>query len=86
MWFTFSYNHIKIITKIQNNQHSEPSKLKLNGNLNYRIKETYPSRLVGEAQMRNGVWRIKIWEEYLESEESQPHTRPPQPRVPVPRR
>ena len=48
------------------------------------LKKSHPLRLVGEAQMRNGqsythVWWVKIWEGYLGTKESEPHTRLPSP-------
>ena len=53
-WLTFSHNHINITTKIQNNHHSEPSEIELNGSLaNMELKKPNPSTLVGGAQTRN---------------------------------
>ena len=49
---------------------------------NYGIKETMSIQTVGGVQTWNGLdctllWCIKIWEGYLGSKESQPHTRSP---------
>ena len=81
-WLTSLHNN-KITTKIQNNHHSEPTKIKLNGSLTTtELKKPHPSRLVGGVKTwmswSHSHW-IKIWEGYLRSEESQPHTKPPNP-------
>ena len=67
-WLAFSYNHIKITTKMWNNHHSEALGIKLDGSLTTKeLKESHPSRLVGGAETWKGlvhihVWWIKIWE------------------------
>ena len=55
-WLTFSHNHIKITTKIQNNHHSELSEIDLNGSLTTtELKKPHPSKLVGGAEMQIGL-------------------------------
>ena len=55
-WLTSSHNHIKITPKIQNNHHSEPSDIKLNGSLTTtELKKPHPSRLVGGVETQNGL-------------------------------
>ena len=49
----------------------------------YRIKET-TSIQTGTGWSLIHMWWIRIWEEYLWSEEPQPHTRPPSPRFQCP--
>ena len=54
IWLASSHNHIKTTTKIQNNHHSEPSEIKLNGSLiTMELKKPHPSRLVGGPHMQN---------------------------------
>ena len=56
-------------------------RIELNGSLTTKkLKKPHPSRMVGGAQMWNGLVPhphvVKIREDYLRSEKSQPHTRP----------
>ena len=56
-WLASSHNYIKITTKIQNNHHSEPSEIELNGSLTtMELKKPHPSRLVGGAPIWNGLF------------------------------
>ena len=49
----FTQTH-RITTKIQNNHHSEPSEIELNGSLTtIELKKPHPSKLVEGAQMQN---------------------------------
>ena len=55
-WLASLHNHIKITTKVQNNQHSETSEIELNGSLTTtELKKPHPSRLVGGVQMLDGL-------------------------------
>ena len=86
---TFSHNHIKITTKIQNNHHSEPSEIELNGSLTTtELKKPHISRLIEGVHTWNGLVPhphevdknlVRISQEW---EVVAPHQEP-QPRVPV---
>ena len=69
-------------TKIENNHHSEPSEIELNGSLttkelNHIHSDWKEGHRRGMGWSHIHMWWIKIWEGYLGNKESQPHTRTP---------
>ena len=55
-WLTSLHNHIKITTKIQNNNHAGMSEIKLNRSLTtMELKKPHPSKPVGGVQMKKGL-------------------------------
>ena len=91
-WLSSSHNHIKITAKIENNHHSEPSQIELNGSLTTtQLTKPHPSRLVGGMEMQNRlVPHPCVVDKNLGGISQErggpiPH-QAPQPRIPVPGR
>ena len=51
-------NHIKITTKLQNNNHSKLPEIELSRSYSYRIKEETTLRLVGRVEVQDGLFPL----------------------------